>query len=86
MSDARAKAFAARPLYVMNLHSYGGTQPYTGPTLAGCTLQNDVLEIQFDTKLLGSDTLVLKPAFPKVQVYVLQFVLAQSLLLEQSSV
>lgn len=42
---------------------YGGSKAYTGPTLAGCTMDNNVLTVQFNTTLLRGDTLQIGP-FP----------------------
>lgn len=39
---------------------YGGTKAFTGPTLEGCSLRDDWLEIRFNSTLLRGDELVLQ--------------------------
>eukprot|EP01047_Picozoa_sp_COSAG01_P001495 COSAG01_NODE_34_length_34978_cov_45.798475_22_plen_224_part_00 len=40
--------------------SYGGQRAFTGPTLAGCTLDAKFLTIKFDATLLRGDTVVVQ--------------------------
>ena len=47
---------------------YGGTRAYTGPTLAGCSLEGGKLTIRFNTTLLRDDQLKLQPIVPQVQL------------------
>eukprot|EP00463_Aulacantha_scolymantha_P000328 TRINITY_DN1198_c0_g1_i1.p1 TRINITY_DN1198_c0_g1~~TRINITY_DN1198_c0_g1_i1.p1 ORF type:complete len:248 (-),score=11.19 TRINITY_DN1198_c0_g1_i1:243-986(-) len=45
---------------------YGGKDAFTGPTLAGCTLDSTTLEIQFNVTLLRKDTLKLNKIPPLI--------------------
>eukprot|EP00463_Aulacantha_scolymantha_P002180 TRINITY_DN2845_c0_g1_i1.p1 TRINITY_DN2845_c0_g1~~TRINITY_DN2845_c0_g1_i1.p1 ORF type:complete len:107 (+),score=14.51 TRINITY_DN2845_c0_g1_i1:82-402(+) len=40
---------------------FGGTGPYTGPTLSGCTLKEHEIELRFNTSLLRGDTVLVWP-------------------------
>lgn len=40
--------------------AYGGKGPATGPTLAGCTVTGDKLEVRFNTTLLAGDEVIVQ--------------------------
>eukprot|EP00039_Didymoeca_costata_P020170 m.340304 g.340304 ORF g.340304 m.340304 type:complete len:677 (+) comp19230_c0_seq1:26-2056(+) len=58
----RSKKYVGERLSTAALNTvYGGTEAYTGPTLAGCQLDSSALTIEFNKDLLRGESVALQP-------------------------